>query len=366
MDRQATQISEGGRGNISGSLRGREVDRVVGFSERRCAKESEGLACRGREGADACGEAVPDSLDEFRSRRRVPGRPGGPGPERRGPGGGPRPAVEPVLAVESWAEVAATSTWRPSRAAGPDVVRARSQVASVASARASVRSPPRSRMGRGVAGRSPLVRPARLRGQCRSETRWRLQGMEAMASASRTAAAVAAVPSGSAARQRLVATAASALPRRPGYCSDQLRETGPGSGAGRRCGPGGLASIARTGRGRAGTGDRRGRGRGGQLAHGGSCGDRPAAPRPCAAGPRSRRRAGRSRARRTPGSSSATSTPASTTSARDPARTASSPGAGPQQPTPLRARCSASSARARWSQVLTVPTGRSTLWAISS
>ena len=37
-----------------------------------------------------------------------------------------------------------------------------------------------------------------------------------------------------------------------------------------------------------------------------------------------------------------------------------------QHSTPRRARCSASSARARWSQVLTVPTGRSRLWAISS
>ena len=44
----------------------------------------------------------------------------------------------------------------------------------------------------------------------------------------------------------------------------------------------------------------------------------------------------------------------------------SNPGAKSQHSTPRRARCSASSARARWSQVLTVPTGRSRLWAISS
>ena len=98
--------------------------------------------------------------------------------------------------------VALSSTWRPRRAAGSDVVRARSQLAAVASASASLKT--RESAWRFEGRRAdPLARPAGRPRSMPGETRSSRQGRGARTRAIRHATAATAAPSGSAARQRL-------------------------------------------------------------------------------------------------------------------------------------------------------------------
>jgi hypothetical protein len=99
--------------------------------------------------------------------------------------------------------VALSSTWRPRRAAGSDVVRARSQLAAVASASASLKT--RESAWRFEGRRAdPLARPAGPPAAVNAG-RDSLQppGRGARTRAIRHATAATAAPSGSAARQRL-------------------------------------------------------------------------------------------------------------------------------------------------------------------
>src|SRR5271157_5942760 len=117
--------------------------------------------------------------------------------------------------------VALSSTWRPRRAAGSDVVRARSQVAAVASASASLKT--RESDGRFEGRRAdPLAGPGGRPRSLPGETRSSRHGKGARTRAIRHATAATAAPSGSAARQRL------ARRLEPVFCSARIRSTKAG------------------------------------------------------------------------------------------------------------------------------------------
>ena len=117
--------------------------------------------------------------------------------------------------------VALSSTWRPRRAAGSDVVRARSQLAAVASASASLKT--RESAWRFEGRRAdPLARPAGRPRSMPGETRSSRQGRGARTRAIRHATAATAAPSGSAARQRL------ARRLEPVFCSARILSTKAG------------------------------------------------------------------------------------------------------------------------------------------